>query len=411
MNYFIYKSTCHDFSGNKKIAAESVCPGQVIIIMILFLLISVITGEEYVGSHINKDTKWNAEDGPYLMDRDLVIDKGANLTIGPGVKVIIRKPKIYDTITQFDATDSQLVSIKVLGALNCVGKKDRHISFVTTDGDRASYGWYGFVFDKTPGAFAEIAYTEIVNAYRAVSIRESDPIIRNNIIEYNHIGIYCSVNGNGRIYNNVISRNLLAGIHIREANPHIANNIIAFNKNNGVMCDAKSKINLEYNCIFGNADGDFLDCTPELGVPVKKSKKDSLIADFAHNIIMDPIFKGSAADSLAQEHDVSLPTDKSRIKDTALANVYYEDSNTSAVQNETHFPLKKYELSPYSPCISNGLPDKEFNNSDGTQNTMGIWGGPEYFVPKAAKSSTPKKAAAKPAKKKEGGGHGGGHKK
>lgn len=387
-------------------------------LLLLVLCAFICKSEEYVGSRIIEDTKWNAADGPYIMDRDLVIEPGISLTINPGVRVIIRKPKIYDTSKQYDATDSQLVSITVKGALNCVGKKNNFISFITTNSDPGSYGWYGFVFQNSLDAFCEIAYTKIVNAYRAITIRECSPVIRNSIIEYNHIGIYCSVNGNGRIYNNVITGNFLSGIHIREANPHIANNIIVFNKNNGVLCDGKSQINFKYNCLFGNTDGDFLDCSPELGVPVKKSKKSSLISDYADNIYMDPVFKGSAADSLAEKHDISLPTRKSDVNDTSIANVYYENDSVKLSRPKAPAVTNKFELSSYSPCIGSGSPEKQFRNTDSTRNTMGIWGGPEFFVAIAKSSKIPEKAAAhgsssghkkapekKTEAKKKGGGH------
>ncbi|HMA65105.1 MAG TPA: right-handed parallel beta-helix repeat-containing protein, partial [Chitinispirillaceae bacterium] len=345
--------------------------------------------------------RWNLEESPYIIERDLTIEKGANLTIAPGVRIIIRKPKLFDTIAQYDATDSVLVSIRVKGTLSCIGKRDQHIQFITQSDSKNTFGWYGIVFDNAPGNFVEIAFANIVNAYRAISVRQSEPVIRNNIIEYNHIGIYCSVNGNAKIYNNTIAGNFLAGIHVREANPHIANNIIYNNRNNGVMCDGKSKINFEYNCVYGNTDGDFLDCQPELGVIVKSKKKGAPETDIAHNIYKDPVFKGSQADSAAIAQDITLPTDMSDIKDTSLANIYYEDGaapRESLIKSKA--VSKRFELSSYSPCIESGLPGEEFKNVDKTRNTMGIWGGPDYFITKE-KSASP--AAAKKAPSKSGG--------
>jgi hypothetical protein len=352
---------------------------------------TICIGEEYVGSHISKDTRWNADEGPYILDRDLVIDKGASLTISPGVKIIIKKPKVYDTITQYDATDSALVSIKVKGALNCVGQEDRRITFVTANQQSNSYGWYGIVFDNAPENFTEIAFADIANAYRGISVKESSPVIRNLILEYNHIGIYCSTNGNARIYNCVITRNFVSGIHVREANPHIANCIIAFNKNNGVLCDGLSVINFEYNCVYGNTDGNFLDCNPELENLLSTNKKNKNQTDYAHNIYVNPIFTGSIADSLAEEKDISLPTEKFKIKDTTLANVYYSDKDSIHSTAISHKKDPgKYSLSPYSPCINTGLPDAEFKNTNGSQNTMGIWGGPQFFVDKDKKTENTK---------------------
>lgn len=379
-------------------------PNLLLFIWPLLITMTITTtciSEEYVGSHITKDTRWNAVDGPYIIDRDLTIDKGACLTISPGVRVIIKKPKVYDTIPQYDATDSLLVSIKVKGALSCVGQIDHRIVFITAKQQSNSYGWYGIVFDNSPDDFTEIAFTDIANAYRGVSVKESSPVIRNLILEYNHIGIYCSTNGNARIYNCVIVRNFVSGIQVREANPHIANCIIAFNKNNGILCDGLSNINFEYNCIYGNADGNFLDCNPELGVLVSTKKKSKNQTDYAYNIYVNPIFTGSIADSLAEERDISLPTETDRIKDTALANAYYSDKepiHTAVISNKKD--PGKYTLSTYSPCINSGLPDTEFKNTNGSQNTMGIWGGPKFFVAKS-QSVEKAKTAGKPKSKEK----------
>jgi parallel beta-helix repeat protein len=370
-------------------------------LFVIMLLVTLSPAEEYAPSVIHKETRWNLEESPYIIERDLTIEKGANLTIAPGVRIIIRKPKLFDTIAQYDATDSVLVSIRVKGTLSCIGKRDQHIQFITQSDSKNTFGWYGIVFDNAPGNFAEIAFANIVNAYRAISVRQSEPVIRNNIIEYNHIGIYCSVNGNAKIYNNTITGNFLAGIHVREANPHIANNIIYNNRNNGVLCDGKSKINFEYNCVYGNTDGDFLDCQPELGVIVKSKKKGTPETDIAHNIYKDPVFKGSPADSAAKAQDITLPTDVSDINDTSLANIYYEDGaapRESPIKSKV--VSKRFELSSYSPCIESGLPGEEFKNVDKSRNTMGIWGGPDYFITKE-KSASP--AAAKKAPSKSGG--------
>lgn len=364
-----------------------------------FLIFSIGEAEEYVGSRITKDTRWSAEESPYIIERDLVIEKGASLTILPGVTVIIKKPKIYEETHQYDAADSQFVSIKVKGALNCVGHPDRRITFITHSPQLNSYGWYGIIFDNALENFAEIAYTDISNAFRGISVKQCSPVIRNMILEYNHVGIYCSKNGNAKIYNCVIAKNLVSGIHVREANPIIANNIIVYNKNQGVLCDGLSNINFEYNCIYGNADGNFLDCTPELGVIIPNRKDSTLKEDFAHNIYMDPIFSGSIAESIARDQDLSLPTERSKVRDTSLANEYYSDSEIL----QSHYSEQqkgRYQLSRYSPCRNKGSPEKELKNIDGSRNTMGIWGGPEYLVIKGkAEPTSPKGSKPKHSKK------------
>ena len=130
------------------------------------------------------------------------------------------------------------------------------------------------------------------------------------VLEFNNIGLACKELARPTLTNNVIVRNFASGVVIEQANPILYNNIIAFNKNNGIWCDRISGIECKHNCVGKNVDGNFLGCDPELGI-IKRvnANKDSVDAFF--NIIEDPIFAGSSADSAAVEFDIDQPTDKS----------------------------------------------------------------------------------------------------
>jgi hypothetical protein len=152
------------------------------------------------------------------------------------------------------------------------------------------------------------------------------------------------------------------------------NSIIAFNTINGVWSDDVSLIKLEYNCFYGNTDGNLSECNPEFGILLKINKnKDSI--DFADNIFKDPIFAGSCSDSSAVENDLSLATDKSRIKDTLLAKILHDTLNDAGAANAMNKFYKNYSLSPYSPCVNAGNPGKKFNDANSTRNDMGMYGG------------------------------------
>jgi hypothetical protein len=113
------------------------------------------------------------------------------------------------------------------------------------------------------------------------------------------------------------------------------------------------------------------------GVNKKKNeRKDSV--DFRDNIFRNPIFAGSESDSVAVERDVSLPTDKSRIKDTALAKVLDPTLKDSLAAKKREARYMIYSLSKYSPCIHTGCPTQEFKNSDGTRADMGMYGSTRY---------------------------------
>jgi hypothetical protein len=155
------------------------------------------------------------------------------------------------------------------------------------------------------------------------------------------------------------------------------NNILVFNKNNGLWCDGSSRVTFQYNCVWGNADGNFLECDPDLGVAVQGGKKSKVPVDGNHNVIANPVFAGSEYDSAAMEKDINLPTDKSRIADTALAKMLYKQlaDSLAAKQRKTAYP--RFSLSNYSPCINAGNPAREFKDPDGSRGDMGIYGGPD----------------------------------
>lgn len=341
----------------------------------VIVLVFCSSAEKIVGGIISRDTKWIAEEGPYIVEKDLLITSSAQLTINPGTKILIRNSPLPDTtVYQLDHIDSFTVSIKVEGTLICLGRKDQRTTFSPLEFLPDRYCWYGIIL-RNNGETSEFTATDIAGAYCGISAVGSNPQIRLSVLEYNHIGISCTSDSKASVYNCVIARNYASGIFISASNPHFANNIIAFNRNTGLWCDGISKVYLEYNCFYGNHDGNILECDPEFGVLIKTNKnKDSV--DLFNNIFTDPIFSGSVSDSLATERDYRLPTPKSRVKDTAIAQVIYEGK--SLPEYVWKVSKSRYELSRYSPCLNAGHPGERFKDIDGTRNDMGIGGGPEF---------------------------------
>lgn len=347
-------------------------------IFIFLILPNQLKAEKIVGGIIFSDTKWIAEEGPYIVEKDILVKSNARLSITSGTRILIRNYPIANDsgIYQIDKIDSQTVSIKVEGTLTCLGRQDKRISFIPIEFFPDKYSWYGITFINAVDTDNEIFGTDITGAYNGISIINSSPMIRATVLEYNHIGINCRNESTAKIYNCIIARNFATGIFASKSNPHIANNIICYNRNNGLWCDGLSKIFLEYNCFFENHDGNFLECDPEFGILVKKNQNNDSI-DLANNIFIDPVFAGSVSDSLATEKDYNLPTIKSRVKDTTLAAIIYEGKPLpQTIFKGSNF---KYELSRYSPCIDAGHKSSEFNDLDRSRNDMGIDGGPDYI--------------------------------
>jgi len=336
-------------------------------------------GERSVSGIIDRETRWKAEEGPFILDGDLLIARGANLVITPGSRIIIKSGVKSSFLTApFDKADSTLFSIRVQGSVSCVGRRSNPVVFTPERTGFGDYSWRGIILDEADSKYTEISFTEISGAAAAITVRKTNPMIRNNALENCNIGIYCVGGGKPKIYNNLISGCFTAGIKIEKSNPQIYNNIIAFNNNIGLWGDNKSKVVFKYNCVFGNTDRNFFDCDPELGKLTRAVKsRDS--TDANGNIVTDPIFIGSAAEAKAIEIDILLQTDSSKVENKKILNIPNLPFRKTTLREPTTIGSEIRQLSKYSPCINAGDPGGAFKNVDGTRNTMGPKGGQDFL--------------------------------
>ena len=354
---------------------------SLIAVLTALTALSPLRAETKVWGVIAKDTKWTLDDSPYRIIGDILVKRNARLSIMPGVRILCSATTLKDTsIAQFDHLDSFSVAIKVEGSVECVGKKNKRIVFAPASGNADNCSWYGIILNKASDQYTDIAFADISGANSGITAIDCSPLVRNCVIDHNNVGVNCLSKGNARVYNCVIAENFTTGVKMQSANPVLYNNIIVFNKNNGLWCDGISRVVFQYNCMWGNADGNFLECDPELGVGVqgdKKNKVSFVPVDGNHNIIANPVFAGSEYDSTAMEKDINLPTDKSRIADTALAKKLYKSLADSMAAKQRKTLRPRFSLSKYSPCINAGNPAREFKDPDGTRDDMGIYGGPD----------------------------------
>lgn len=350
-------------------------------IALLPCIVAVNAGQQ-VGGVITRDTRWNAKEGPYILAGDLLVCRNTRLTITPGTVILIRKPPPVDTaapqINQFDSVTS---AIKIEGTLVCVGNRDNRIIFSPDSSATTTPSWYGIVLHQADNQFTEIAHTDIAGAYCGISIEQCAPTIRNTILEYNHIGIFCTQRADARIFNMVITANTAVGIRIEQSNPSILNSIIAFNRNNGIWCDGTSRTAITNNCIFGNNDGNFLDCDPELG-QLKKGGQKGTHLDRYDNVMQNPIFSGSVAEAQAVRQDINQPTDTAHVVNRTIAAILHPPKKQTIKQPGTLPLVRRYELSSYSPCIDAGNSSAKYKDQNSSRNDIGIWGGPEYSAEK-----------------------------
>jgi parallel beta-helix repeat protein len=356
---------------------------KIVLLIVLSLLCITTAPQVHAATEkfgiISKNERWTAENSPYLITDDLLITENARVVVTPGVQIIVGKPiSFVSGIPQRDYSDSFSISIKIQGAMKCVGRTDNRIIFSTRLSSVKQGEWYGLVITSKRDDEIEFAFCDFNGAYNALIIEQGAPLIRNCIIEFNNVGIQCIGESRPFIINCNIIHNFTTGIFIQKSNPLIMNNIIVSNKINGIWSDKVSQTTIEYNCFFNNPDGNIKGSNPELGILKRYSKKSKDSTDFAYNLFKDPVFAGTQADSMAIEHDVSLPTDRSHMKDTTLAKLLHDTLTDSTAAKWISRNYTRYALSPYSPCINAGKPGKEYNDMDGSRNDMGILGGQEF---------------------------------
>ena len=348
--------------------------------LVLFcFLYQLICATQYKSGIISRDEYWTAENNPYIITNDILVSVDARLVIAPGVKIEIESPtRFIEGIIQHDRTDSLTTALTVEGGLKCIGRINNRISFSSSEKRPRPSTWYGIVITSNRNDNIEIAHTDIFNACIGITIYRGDCTIRNSLLEYNNIAIFCTKITQPHITNCIISHNATAGIKIQQANPIVQNSIFFSNFQTALWSDNISRLTIAYNCFFNNLQN-FSGCGPELGIILKKKyKKKDVPHDISYNIYMDPIFAGSASDSIAVEQDITLPTDASRIFDTSLAQILHDTLLDSSAQKKIKSPYKPYEISSYSPCIDRGNPAKKFKDTDGTTNDIGIYGGSDF---------------------------------
>lgn len=335
--------------------------------------------ETRVGGILSGTNRWSPEGSPYIVESDIIVVRSAELDIYPGTRIVVAEGKGVDlTLPQFDKLDSASISIKVEGVLDCKGTRKKRTVFVPAGTGEGKLGWYGIIFNRARGSSSQMEYADITGAYNGITVKGCAPLIRGCVLEQNNVGLNCLGDGAALVFNCIITNNFSAGIRVQDAAPHIANSIIIYNKNNGLWCNGASKFTFAYNCVFGNGDGNFLDCDPLLGRLTKKiRKKDSV--DYAGNFCCDPVFYGGAADSTAFARDLKVPTDKSLVKKLSLALIVEDTLTDSSYAQYKAHDYPRFTLSRYSPCVNTGDPAACFKNANGTRNDRGIYGGPKKF--------------------------------
>jgi hypothetical protein len=232
----------------------------------------------------------------------------------------------------------------------------------------------------------------------------SAPMIIDNIIIDNCArfggGIYCSILSSPSIVRNIIRSNHAwisgGGIFSFRSSPRILNNRIIQNSSDisggGLFCNADHAV-IQNNIFAENQASHFGGgCSLIDSTATSANNTISLnIALFGGGIFsISGKFQVSNTILWKNRDDLCL-IDINMISRPRFSNI--EDRDYLGINgNISQDPLfvdpnhRDYQLRPESPCHNAGDPQEAFNNPDGSQNTMGAYGGP-HALPQEATST------------------------
>lgn len=328
---------------------------------------------------INVPTTLKAEESPYRVVGDLYISPSARLTLEAGVTLLIVPGEKCGDTRQLDWADSNMISIKVDGALFITGSFEQPVRIVPENHQAGQIQWDGIRIRNKRPVLVQIENLRIAGAQKAIRVTQSLFHISNSIFYDNNTALWLEDEADIWAYNNLFTANRSAAISIRESNPTLLANIFYKNPSYGVDSDSRPKPRIEFNLFFGNGDSDCWRCPVGMGKRVGVNHKNDSIDVFS-NLYTDPLFQNSASARRVASKDVRLPTQKQEAKDPQLHQVYSQarESGRHGLPMSPRFePLGKgeWQLSEYSPALD-AAPDQDFfQDINGTRGDLGAFGG------------------------------------
>ena len=294
------------------------------IIFAVCMLSAAALAQQFAPGVIMTDANWSGE---VWVKGDVVVEKGATLTIMPGTQVMFL-PVSDENKSGADPARSE---ITVKGRLIAQGTRNNGRIIFTSGGTNPQMNdWSGIVL-KNPRTPSVLNNCLIEYAYKGVNCYGSSPEISECEIRYNlYAGISCEVRANAVIRKNSITSNEFAGLVCELAsNPIVEQNIITQNTN-GVIIFDRSQPNLgTVNYTRGSSRGENL-----------------ILNNFEANI-----YNHSANDILAQNNlwNTSNPAD--------IATNIYDKRQNSAKGEILFLPVFEAGGSP-QPAIAQSRPSR-----------------------------------------------------
>jgi hypothetical protein len=203
-----------------------------------------------ISGSITTDTVWNIVHSPYIVEDDILVEKGVTLILHPGVEVrfngfyglIVKGVLIADgmaEIQQSKANQEEMNAIPNTGLGKLGG--NNIITFTSNSPDPGISDWKGITFQNTNDDRSLLRYVKVEFATTGIEIFSSSPKIIDCIIVSNDNAIQC-VGSKSKIRNNLIKDNII-GIITKEWNELlISKNIISQNETGVILPISKSVI-------------------------------------------------------------------------------------------------------------------------------------------------------------------------
>ncbi|UCE38212.1 MAG: PQQ-binding-like beta-propeller repeat protein [Thermoplasmata archaeon] len=191
-------------------------------------------GPTYVSGLITENTTWTADDSPYIVTGNILVEQNITLFIEPGI------------VVRFDG----FFYFQIEGRLVAEGNKDNMITFTSNNTTPAPGDWDRIRFTDNADNNSSLNYCEIEYSDWGIFVDMASTLSASKI----------------SITHNYISYNYNSGIYFSYRCPStvdtikITHNYIAFNSIRGLgfslydVVDSTTKINVEYNTITSNGD-------------------------------------------------------------------------------------------------------------------------------------------------------------
>ena len=337
----------------------------IISVLTLLTILPAAMADTYVQGYVSG--QWTVAGSPYIVQDEIYIDYGDQLSIEPGVEIKVLRQTLPNPH-----------AIQVFGTLIANGAVSEPIIFKGNPDDPAADHWVGIKFLSEESSGSEVTYCEIYHAARAVNIDDSSPYIAHNIIAhgyyegvsfygtstaeigYNLIydmeyrGIRIDDDCTPVIYNNTLVENGTNGIYITDsANPIIFNNIVGYNNSYGIRAGSSTSPVLSYNCCYGNTYNNYYGCVQGVG-------SISLNPQFVSPVSQNYNLQSSSPCIDAGDPASPLDPDGSRADMGAYYHHQYPEAPfITSIPDTTAMELLQYNYQ----VLATGYPDPEYSLS------------------------------------------------